>query len=162
MDEEILRSLLKRAKGYNYNEVQEEFAVGEDGKLELVKRKVLEKYCPPDSAALKTYLELNPDPSLAEMSDEALEQEKQRLLGELRSLDEASRSGKKEGAQKHAASKDGGQKYSPSRCETQKRAPSKEDAPRQKSGANKDRSGHNEMPERPVARKKGDKNDKKR
>ncbi len=83
MDEEILRSLLKRAKGYSYNEVQDEYSVGEDGTPVLVKRKVLEKYCPPDSSALKTYLELNPDLSFAKMSDEDLERERQRLLGEL-------------------------------------------------------------------------------
>lgn len=83
MDEEIMKSLIKRAKGYNYNEVQEEFSVGDDGRLALVKRKVTEKYCPPDSSALKTYLELNPDPTIAEMNDEELEQERQRLLEEL-------------------------------------------------------------------------------
>lgn len=85
MDEEILKALLKRAKGYSYNEVQEEFAVKEDGELALVKRKVLEKYCPPDSAALKTYLELNQGASIEDMSDEQLEQEKIRLLNELKS-----------------------------------------------------------------------------
>ncbi len=78
-----MKSLLKRAKGYSYSEVQDEYSVGEDGNPVLVKRKVLEKYCPPDSTALKTYLELNPDPSLSQMSDEELEQEKQRLLDEL-------------------------------------------------------------------------------
>lgn len=88
MDEKILESLLKRAKGYNYNEVQEEYSVGEDGEPVLVKRKVLEKYCPPDSSALKTYLELNPEPSVGDMSDEELEQERQRLLAELKSLQE--------------------------------------------------------------------------
>ncbi len=80
MDEEIIKSLLKRALGYNYSEVQEEFSVREDGELSLVKRKVLEKYCPPDSAALRTYLELFPEKSLAQMSDEELAQEKARLM----------------------------------------------------------------------------------
>lgn len=99
MDEEILKSLLKRAKGYNYSEVQEEFAVKEDGELSLVKRKVLEKYCPPDSAALKTYLELNPDPSVAEMSDEELERERQRLLEEFKLLENQSANGGSRSAQ---------------------------------------------------------------
>ena len=56
MDEEILSGLLKRAKGYSYKEVQEEYAVKEDGEIALTKRKVTEKYCPPDSGALKTYM----------------------------------------------------------------------------------------------------------
>lgn len=86
MDDEILRSLIKRAKGYSYNEVQEEFKVNEDGELSLVKRKVCEKHCPPDSAALKTYLELTPQTSVADMSDSELERERTRLLRELEAL----------------------------------------------------------------------------
>ena len=88
MDEEILKSLLQRAKGYSYNEVQEEFAVREDGEMALVKRKVLEKYCPPDSSALKTYLELSQDKSFADLSDEELERERRRLLKELKRQEE--------------------------------------------------------------------------
>jgi len=44
---------------------------------------VSEKYCPPDSGALKTYLELSEENELAELSDEDLEREKRRLLKEL-------------------------------------------------------------------------------
>ena len=84
MDEEILSGLLKRAKGYSYKEVQEEYAVKEDGEIALTKRKVTEKYCPPDSGALKTYMELNGDRNLEEYSDEELEAERQRLLAELK------------------------------------------------------------------------------
>lgn len=84
MDEEILNALLKRAKGYSYKEVQEEFAVKDDGELSLTKRKVLEKYCPPDSGALKTYMELNGDRDVSDMTDEELKQERQRLLMELK------------------------------------------------------------------------------
>ena len=83
MDEEILNALLKRAKGYSYKEVQEEYAVKDDGEIALTKRKVLEKYCPPDSGALKTYIELSGDTDVSELSDEELEQEKMRLLKEL-------------------------------------------------------------------------------
>ncbi len=83
MDGEILNALLKRAKGYKYKEVQEEYSVKEDGEIALTKRKVSEKYCPPDSGALKTYLELSEENELAELSDEDLEREKRRLLKEL-------------------------------------------------------------------------------
>ncbi|MCM1306465.1 MAG: hypothetical protein NC037_01170 [Bacteroides sp.] len=84
MDEEILKGLLKRAKGYSYKEVQEEYAVKDDGEIALTKRKVTEKYCPPDSGALKTYMELNGERSLEEYSDEELEKERRRLLAELK------------------------------------------------------------------------------
>lgn len=84
MDEEILSGLLKRAKGYSYKEVQEEYAVKEDGEIALTKRKVTEKYCPPDSGALKTYMELNGDKRIEEYSDEELESELNRLLGLLK------------------------------------------------------------------------------
>ena len=87
MDEEILSGLLKRAKGYSYKEVQEEYAVKEDGEIALTKRKVTEKYCPPDSGALKTYMELNGERNIEEYSDEELEAERQRLLAELRDGD---------------------------------------------------------------------------
>lgn len=39
MDEDLIKSLLKRAKGYRYNEVQEEYSVKEDGDFVLTKRK---------------------------------------------------------------------------------------------------------------------------
>lgn len=84
MDEEILSGLLKRAKGYSYQEVQEEYSVKDDGEIALTKRKVTKKYCPPDASALKTYMELNADRGLEEYSDEELEEEKNRLLGQLK------------------------------------------------------------------------------
>ncbi len=83
MDEEILKGLLKRAQGYTYDEVQEEYQAREDGELVLTKRKVMEKYCPPDSSAIKTYLELCSDMDFDEYTDEELEQEKARLLNQL-------------------------------------------------------------------------------
>jgi len=80
MEKEILKGLLKRAKGYSYEEVSEEYSVKEDGEIALTKRKVTKKYCPPDASALKTYMDLNPERSVEEYSDEELEKEKQRLL----------------------------------------------------------------------------------
>lgn len=81
MDDEILSGLLKRAKGYSYKEVQEEYSVKEDGEIALTKRKVTKKYCPPDSGAIKTYIELSSDRDIADYSDEELESERIRLLG---------------------------------------------------------------------------------
>ena len=88
MDEEILSGLLKRAKGYSYKEVQEEYAVRDDGEIALTKRKVTEKYCPPDSGALKAYMELNPDKNIEDYTDEELERERARLLAVLKEQSE--------------------------------------------------------------------------
>ncbi len=83
MDEELINALIKRAKGYSFSEVQEEYSVTDGGEIALTKRKVSEKYCPPDAAALKTYMEICKDGEISEMSDEELEREKHRLLCEL-------------------------------------------------------------------------------
>ena len=83
MDEELINALIKRAKGYSFSEVQEEYSVTDGGEIALTKRKVSEKYCPPDTAALKTYMEICKDKDISEMSDEELEREKHRLLCEL-------------------------------------------------------------------------------
>lgn len=83
MDEELINALIKRAKGYSFSEVQEEYSVTDGGEIALTKRKVSEKYCPPDAAALKTYMEICKDKEISEMSDEELEREKHRLLCEL-------------------------------------------------------------------------------
>lgn len=83
MDDEIMKSLLMKAKGYTRDEVQEEYAVSEGGELTLVKRRVTEKYYPPDGAALKTYLELFSEKSAEDMSDEELAAEREQLLREL-------------------------------------------------------------------------------
>ncbi len=104
MDEQIVKALLKKAIGYTYDEVQEEYTVTESGDSILTKKKIVKKYCPPDSAALKTYLELSPEKSYTDMSDEELEQEKIRLLEELKKQDEKS---KKKVATKKQTSKDG-------------------------------------------------------
>ncbi len=102
MDEQIVKALLKKAIGYTYDEVQEEYTVTENGDSILTKKKIVKKYCPPDSAALKTYLELSPEKSYTDMSDEELEQEKIRLLDELKKQDD-----KKKATTKKQKSKDG-------------------------------------------------------
>lgn len=83
MDDEIMKTLLMKATGYTRDEVQEEYAVSEGGELTLVKRRVTGKYYPPDSAALKTYLELSSDKGAEDMSDDELAAERERLLREL-------------------------------------------------------------------------------
>lgn len=103
MEDEILNALIKRAKGYSYNEVQEEYALKADGGLELTKRKISEKYFPPDSSAFKTYMELCKNDSIEEYSDEKLEEEKERLIAEL--MEEEGRKSKELKSQQHKQSK---------------------------------------------------------
>ncbi len=84
MDAELIKSLLRRAKGYRYNEVQEEYSVKEDGEFVLTKKKIIKKYCPPDASALKTYMDIAGEQSAASMSDEELENEKKKLIEKIK------------------------------------------------------------------------------
>ncbi|MDD4839203.1 MAG: hypothetical protein PHE93_00835 [Clostridia bacterium] len=84
MDEEIMKTLLKKATGYTFDEVVEEFIVKEDGVAELAKRKVTTKHYPPDSSALKSYMELSQNNDVCGLTDEELEKEKCRLLEQLK------------------------------------------------------------------------------
>lgn len=73
MEDKLLKSLLKKAIGYNVSEISEEYNVDGDGNEVLSKRKVTKKYVPPDITALRTYLELSErDADYENMSDEKL------------------------------------------------------------------------------------------
>ena len=74
-------ALLKVALGFQVAEVTEEFAEI-DGELKLTKRKRTKKDVPPDLKAVQLLLGEGTG-SVATMSDEELEKEKQRLLKEL-------------------------------------------------------------------------------
>ena len=54
--EKIQKSLIKKALGYRYNEVIEEYSIGDDGE-KLTKRKVTTKDVPPDMSAVKILLD---------------------------------------------------------------------------------------------------------
>ena len=77
----IGEALLKVALGYQVAEVTEEYAEV-DGELKLTKRKKTKKDVPPDLRAVQMLLE-NKENSLgfADLSDEELEKERERLLG---------------------------------------------------------------------------------
>lgn len=96
MDEMILKALLKKATGYSYDEVTEEYGVDGNGEIVLMKRKVTNKYCPPDTSALKTYLEVSGGDSVSELTDDELEKEKARLLSLLGKNDKENKSSDKE------------------------------------------------------------------
>lgn len=80
--DDILSAVIKRACGYEAQEVVEEFAVV-DGSLELVKRRVTVKDVPPDMTAAKMLFDGD---GMSELSDDQLEAEKIRLLKQLKAL----------------------------------------------------------------------------
>ena len=82
LDDDIMQALLKRAVGYESDEIVEEYSTDENGNSFLTKRKITKKNNPPDVAALKFLLEQNAmfDDEIAKMTDEQLLQEKERLL----------------------------------------------------------------------------------
>ena len=80
--DEILDAVVKRACGYAAKETVEEYAVV-DGNLELVKRKVTVKDVPPDMTAAKMIIDGG---DVSDLSDEQLEQERLRLIGELKAI----------------------------------------------------------------------------
>lgn len=85
MDDKLLKSILKKAIGYNVSEVSEEYSVDENGVEVLNKRKITKKYVPPDLTALRTYLEMTATKTDYEnMTDEELVAIKDRLLEELK------------------------------------------------------------------------------
>lgn len=81
---EVTEAIRRRAVGYETDEVVEEYGFSE-GEAVLVKRKVTRKAVPPDIQAAKMLLEGEP---LSALSDEQLEEEKARLLRQLREEEE--------------------------------------------------------------------------
>mgnify|MGYP004642250795 FL=1 len=81
-EEEIKNALLKKALGYESDEIVEEYTTDENGNSVLSKRKITKKFNPPDINALRFLLEQSDlsDDEISKMSDKQLLQEKQRLL----------------------------------------------------------------------------------
>ena len=83
MDEEskLKKALLKKALGYDANEIVCEYMVDEDGQAKLAKKKVTKKHFAPDITAVKVLLEhYNSEIEVDKMTDQELENEKRRLL----------------------------------------------------------------------------------
>lgn len=80
-DENFKDVLLKKAIGYKVEECVCEYGIVED-ECRLIKKKVSEKYYPPDLNALQLLLQESVT-SFDGMTDEELEQEKQKLIKKL-------------------------------------------------------------------------------
>ena len=75
--DKIEKSLIKKALGYQYKEVIEEYSIGDDGE-KLSKKKITTKDVPPDISAVKLLLEelnLSQDVDFDNLTDEELKKE---------------------------------------------------------------------------------------
>ncbi len=79
--DEVKDALIKRALGFDSDEIVEEYVADDNGKTVLSKRKVTKKYNPPDMSALKVLIEQSEfDDEISHMTDKELLREKDRLL----------------------------------------------------------------------------------
>ena len=76
-DEGLKKALIKCAVAFDTSEVVEEYAADGD-ELKLVKRKVTRRDVPPDIKAVKMLLD--GEAGVAELSDEELEERRQKLI----------------------------------------------------------------------------------
>lgn len=91
-DEDKIRvALLKKALGYNADEIVEEYTYDDEGALKLSKKKVTKKHYSPDINAVKVLLERyykTFEEKISTFTDDQLEQKKMRLIDELKELDD--------------------------------------------------------------------------
>ncbi len=80
MEDEVIKALKKRATGYETTEVTEEYSDDGNGKIIMVKRKVVSKNVPPDVSAAKLLAETSEMEDITKWTDEQLEKEKKRLI----------------------------------------------------------------------------------
>lgn len=96
MDEnDIKNALLKKALGFESDEIVEEYTTDETGNPVLSKRKITKKFTPPDVSALRFILEqsqLSVD-DISKMTDKQLLKEKERLLQLLKQKEEEDENG---------------------------------------------------------------------
>ena len=83
--EDVIKSLIKKAKGYSYNEECSEFTYSEDGER-LQKKKITTKIVPPDISALKSAIELlkEHDNEIEKLTDEELNNQINEIIAKLK------------------------------------------------------------------------------
>ncbi len=94
-EEEIMKALVKRALGYESDEIVEEYTADENGNAVLSKRKITKRYNPPDINALRFLMEQDElsDVELSQMTDAELIKEKNRLLQLLKEKEKENENG---------------------------------------------------------------------
>ncbi len=86
-EDKLKKALLKKALGYDADEVVCEYVLGDDGESKLSKKKVTKKHYAPDISAVKMMFEKYYSfdyEGIYSMSDQELEEEKKRLLNILK------------------------------------------------------------------------------
>ena len=96
MRQDLKDALVRRALGYDTEEIVEEYRE-EEGEPLLIKRKVTKKSVHPDLAAIRLLLEEREETPVPEMTDEELAAEKARLMAQLKEWEEKSGKEKKGG-----------------------------------------------------------------
>ncbi|HHW89397.1 MAG TPA: hypothetical protein GX745_00630 [Clostridiales bacterium] len=76
-----MKLLKKKAQGYKVDEVVEEYVNDDQDGLKLIKRKVTQKYIPPDLSAAKLLLDL--EPNISDMTDQEIMEEIKRLKAQI-------------------------------------------------------------------------------
>ncbi len=93
-EEKLKKALMKKALGYDTQEVVMEYALDENGQAKLTKKKVTKKHVSPDITAMRVLFEKFSGGDLAEqirnMSDEELQAERARLLNILKEEEDGS------------------------------------------------------------------------
>jgi len=87
-EKKIKSAIIKKATGYDADEITEEYVIDENGIQVLNKRKIIKKHYPPDISAVKIFLSYYGEKTLSElenMTDEELKAEKIRLINLLKS-----------------------------------------------------------------------------
>lgn len=97
--EKIRDALIKRAVGYDTEETVEEYS-GSGDDITMVRKKITRKNVPPDISAAKLLLEESGGDEYSAMTDEQLEEEKQRLLKMLKDSKGSGEKGKSENSKK--------------------------------------------------------------
>ena len=95
-EEKLEDVLLKVALGYQIAEVTEEYAEV-NGELKLTKRKKTKKDIPPDLKAVQMLLAVDGGEEYDSWTDEALQAEKERLLGMLKETQQKQEKKEKQG-----------------------------------------------------------------
>lgn len=83
--DDIVKSLIKKAKGYSYNEECVEYSYTDDGE-KVNKKKITTKIVPPDISAFKSAIELlkEQDKEIEKLTDEELNNSINNLIEKLK------------------------------------------------------------------------------
>lgn len=89
--DKLEQALVKKAMGYSVEETVCEYGMCDD-ELKLIKKKISKKYYPPDLSAINLLIGSTNKSDYDNMTDEELEQEKNRLLNLIKEEEDGNKS----------------------------------------------------------------------